>query len=713
MPDSPSPFARVAPGVRTAEPLQAGEFLYVYAGRLESVPGEVQLLVLSPDVSDPAVQSAFERVATDWDRVSDHPGVVTVHARGKTPRPWIAVERVDGYRLSESVQPLAVEDVRSLVSDAAEVLRDAGRVGVHHGALSPDAVWLPTNGGVQVGGWGLERACRIAAGQQPDSPYTPPELAAGDATPDDRTDVYGLGAVAYYALTGQPPDDPAGGAGGTAGIESASGWPPRPSVHNPDVPGQFDAVVRTALARTPRERQDTPYEFKLAVLFGSQGSPERVESANGGATEANSPGTETAKPGEGQEDTRVTAGDRGTPVTDRGDGVGGFPLSRRTALGAIGLGVVGATGWVTRDMLSGDVASGVVPMFQYDAGNTGHARNIRGPRSDPDMAWTVETAGQLIHPIVSEGTVYVGGREGPLAVDAGDGSERWSVDNESVESQLEGFWSPPALADGKVHFVRSEPINNGQVTVRVYAFDAGDGTTLWRSEPINAGNRSFVVPTVADGTVYFSTKDGIHGVDVADGAESWRFEQRLNPGAIQGLDDDRLYFFSEERLHAISRDDRTERWSIDAITGFGLTVTTGSIYYSRVGPEEPAVVALSAASGEQQWTSPINEQSYGPVTVADSTLYTETREGTLYAIDTADGSKRWTKGANQGFGPVATVAGDTVYVSSNDGGIHAFDTADGSERWSRFVEQAPGVPVVVNGTLYVGTGGALYALTES
>jgi len=713
MPDSPSPFARAAPGVRTAEPLQAGEFLHVYAGRLESVPGEVRLVVLSPDVSDPAVASAFNRVATDWDRISDHPGVVTVVARGETPRPWIAVERVDGRRLSESEPPLAVEDTRSLVSTAAEVLRDAGRAGVSHGALSPGAIWLPGSGGVRVGGWGLERACRVAAGQQLDSPYTPPELATGDATPGDRTDVYGLGAVAYYALTGQPPGDPAGKSDGTARAESAGGWPPRPSAHSPDVPGRFDAVVRTALARTPQERQDTPYEFKLAVLFESQGPHERGGSPDSVTADGNPSETETGEPGDGWEDTGTVAGDRETPVTDPGDGVGGFPLSRRAALGAVGLGIVGATGWVTRSMLGGDVTSGVVPMFQYDAGNTGHARGIRGPRSDPDVAWTVETPGQLIQPMVARGTVYVGGREGPLAVDAADGSERWSVGDESAESQLEGFWSPPALADGKAHFVRTDPITNGEVTATVYAFEADDGTELWQSEPINAGDRSFVVPTVADGRLYFSTGAGIHGIDIADGTEDWRFEQRPNPGAIQALDDDRLYFFTDEQLHAIGRDDRTEQWSVDATAGFGLTVTDGSVYYSRVGPEEPAVVALTAASGEQQWTSPIDARGYGPVTVADGTLYTETREGKLYAIDTTDGSERWTKGADQGFGPVATVASDTVYVSSNDGGIHALDTADGSERWSRVVEQAPGVPVVVKDTLYVGTGGALYALTGS
>jgi len=692
MSDEPPSFARAAAGVRAATALHDGEFLQVYTGRLQSGPGTVRFVVLSPAVSDPAVAAAFERVAADWEAISSHRGVVTVHDRGETPRPWIAVESVDGQRLSEHDTPLPVDEARSVAGVVAEALREAGRAGVHHGSLDPDAVWLTGDGGVRVGGWGLERACRVAAGGWPATPYTAPELAAGEATPDDRTDVYGLGAVTYYALTGQPPD----------------GSDARASALNPDVPGEFDAVLAAALARDPRERHATPYEFKLATLFDShgQGRPTEADTGESGDGAPRSGGG--GPTAEAAKRARTDADDAGHDSDEAGGrAVGSYPLTRRAALGTLGLGIVGAAGWVAADQLVGSDSPDGVPMFQYDVGNTGYAPDDRGPQSDAEVAWTTESPQRVLQPIIAGETVFLGGVDRLLAIDATDGSERWSVERE-------GFWSLPAVADGQAHFIRTQRPGGGNVTATVHAFDVGDGAERWESESVTGGAPQPLIPTVTSGTVYFSTPAGIHGVDVADGAKAVRLGDWPDPGLFQAFDDDRLYFTSREGLFALDRGGWTEAWSLPDGYGWGLTVVDGSVYLPRSsgGGDGPAIQAVSASTGEPRWTVTLEERTLGPIAAAEGTLFAGTRDGVLHALDTADGSTAWTRELGQGTGPPAIVAGDTVYASTLEGELFALDVADGSQRWTVSIEDVSGLPAVAGGRLFVSGARKLYAVAE-
>ena len=82
--------------------------------------------------------------------------------------------------------------------------------------------------------------------------YMSPEQAAGESAVDARGDVYGLGAVAFFALTGRPPFQ-----GKTLGqLLAAHCSEPPPSLTDvrPDVPGDLSAVVARCLAKDPANR---------------------------------------------------------------------------------------------------------------------------------------------------------------------------------------------------------------------------------------------------------------------------------------------------------------------------------------------------------------------------------------------------------------------------------------------------------------------------
>ena len=81
--------------------------------------------------------------------------------------------------------------------------------------------------------------------------YMAPEQANG-ASVDPRADIYAMGGLAYFLLTGRPPF-----AGPSAMKVLAAHLyepPAAPSRHCPDVPADLDAVVLRCLAKAPADR---------------------------------------------------------------------------------------------------------------------------------------------------------------------------------------------------------------------------------------------------------------------------------------------------------------------------------------------------------------------------------------------------------------------------------------------------------------------------
>jgi halocyanin-like protein len=328
----PGEFASQAPGVYSAETIDSGEFIHEYRGEIEGVTGEVRLLTLATDVTDEGVHDAFTRVAGQWHNPSTHPNIVSVHDRGTTPRPWLAVADPDGQPL-DVIQPnLSIPDVRAVIEDVAEALRNANLYNTTHLDLTPQNVWVvntDTGRSARVDDWGLERACRVAGGETPLTPYTAPELLDDPTGGTEQTDVYGLGAVAYYALTGQPPVT------GTGNLETAirDGDVMPPSEYA-DVPAGADDVIQTALARRPVDRQPSTYAFRTAIRNALP-----AETAAATAPEPDA-GTQDG------EDTAPTTAQPSGP-DDETDTQDGPSVSRRGLLGfgILGVGTIGGVGY--------------------------------------------------------------------------------------------------------------------------------------------------------------------------------------------------------------------------------------------------------------------------------------------------------------------------------------------------------------------------------
>jgi serine/threonine protein kinase len=188
----------------------------VYRAEHAFLPREVALKVLREDQigQDRAVDRMMREAATLASIT--HGGIPRFFECGMLDdgRPWIAMELVAGVPLQARLSRGAAtaNEVIALVADIAEVLAAAHDRGFTHRDLKPDNIFLVPGDPVfpvRVIDWGIAYqvtgARFTSLNEAIGTPtYMAPEQARGGPT-DGHCDVYGLGVVAYHALTGQPP----------------------------------------------------------------------------------------------------------------------------------------------------------------------------------------------------------------------------------------------------------------------------------------------------------------------------------------------------------------------------------------------------------------------------------------------------------------------------------------------------------------------------
>ena len=226
-----------------------------------------------------------------------HPNLVAVldagvDETGAGPVAWIALELAPGISLAEHVElhgPLPVAEALAVATGVARALEAAHAAGLAHRDISPANIMVDSAGSaplvadrVRVVDFGLADA---AGRPKPDGgPGAPPPTVVGNANfmspeqavgadVDGRGDLYQLGAVLYFTLTGRPPF-PRGSAAETMQAH-VSAPPPVPSVLRRDVPRALDRLVVTAMLKEPVDRFQTAAEMLAAVAAVGVGTAVR------------------------------------------------------------------------------------------------------------------------------------------------------------------------------------------------------------------------------------------------------------------------------------------------------------------------------------------------------------------------------------------------------------------------------------------------------
>lgn len=182
----------------------------VYKARERTLDRYVALKIV-PEArhSDEQFIERFRREARIAARLR-HPRIVSVHEVGMMGKfPYFSMDFIDGTTLRSVVErkrALPQEDAISVVVEICRAVAHAHNKGIIHRDLKPENVMIDMEGDVFVLDFGLARAVEDTSLTQPGivvgTPfYMSPEQLHGEKL-DERSDVYSVGLILYYCLTG-------------------------------------------------------------------------------------------------------------------------------------------------------------------------------------------------------------------------------------------------------------------------------------------------------------------------------------------------------------------------------------------------------------------------------------------------------------------------------------------------------------------------------
>jgi serine/threonine protein kinase len=288
--ETSSSLGDLAPGARLAgyevqEKVGSGGMAAVYRALDLGLGRLVALKVLAPDLAgDDIFRQRFIRESRAAARV-EHPHIVPVFDAGEADGLlFIAMrytERGDLRRLLEEEGTLAPVRAASITAQVASALDAAHAYGLVHRDVKPGNILLgDTNGSeadyVYLSDFGLSKhslngSTLTATGQFFGTlDYVAPEQIQGQQV-DGRADQYALACTVVEMLAGAPPFK----RDKTVELMWAQLEAPPPwlSERRPDLPLAVDAVIRTALAKSPRDRFATCGEFAVALRSACEGKP--------------------------------------------------------------------------------------------------------------------------------------------------------------------------------------------------------------------------------------------------------------------------------------------------------------------------------------------------------------------------------------------------------------------------------------------------------
>ena len=275
--------------------IAVGGMATVYLAHDESLDRNVALKVLTlPDSgSDLAPRMLREaRIVAQL----EHPGIVPIHDVGTLPdgRVFYTMKFVQGQTLDQQVASQSnLNDRLRLFLRICDAVAFAHSRGVLHRDLKPSNIMVGAFGEALVMDWGV--AANVRERGEVGTPalitpglsavpitqdgvvigtpgYMSPEQAAG--TPhvvDHRSDIYGLGALLYFMLTGHPPIPDQAVA--VAIDRAIRGEFDSPRALNSDVPRRLEAVCLKALALKPEDRYNSADALSRDIGLYLDGEP--------------------------------------------------------------------------------------------------------------------------------------------------------------------------------------------------------------------------------------------------------------------------------------------------------------------------------------------------------------------------------------------------------------------------------------------------------
>lgn len=223
-----------------------------------------------------------------------HPNTIAIYDYGITDDGtfYYVMEYLPGITLEQLVSrdgPMDAPRSIHVLRQVAGALHEAHRAGLTHRDIKPGNVMLGERGGIpdvaKLLDFGLvtvhdakasastEGTGSITqAGMLLGTPaYMSPEQCEGDQTPGPASDVYSLGALGYFLVTGRSPFE--GRAPLQMMLAHLNDAPPSVRAVRPELPAALDAVLQRCLAKRPSERYESARALEHALAHALANTP--------------------------------------------------------------------------------------------------------------------------------------------------------------------------------------------------------------------------------------------------------------------------------------------------------------------------------------------------------------------------------------------------------------------------------------------------------
>jgi serine/threonine protein kinase len=248
----------------------------VYKARHALLRRPTAIKILNPKTLSDTAVARFEREVQLTSGLT-HPNTVAIYDFGRTPEGvfYYAMEYLEGVNLDQLVKghgPLPEARATYVLRQVCASLAEAHAAGLVHRDVKPANVFLTFRGGqydfVKVLDFGLAKL----AGEEREGNLTSTDIVAG--TPlyvspeaitqperlDARADVYGIGAVGYFLLTGTPVFT--GSSATDICLQHVRTTPQPPSVRTGQtVSPALEAILLRCLAKNPTQRPSDAAEL--------------------------------------------------------------------------------------------------------------------------------------------------------------------------------------------------------------------------------------------------------------------------------------------------------------------------------------------------------------------------------------------------------------------------------------------------------------------
>jgi TolB-like protein/Tfp pilus assembly protein PilF len=241
----------------------------VFRARQKSLNRTVALKVIS--LGQWASKAHLKRFRREAEAAAglDHPSIVPIYEVGEGDGScYFSMKFVEGGKLDEVTrrQPMPIRRAAELIAKVARTVHYAHEHGILHRDIKPGNILLDANGEPHLTDFGLARLVESESSVThtldvlgTPSYMAPEQAVANNAAIGSVTDVYGLGAVLYQLLTGQPPF--AGGATYETIKLLLDTEPRQPRLLNPKIDRDLSTICLKCLEKDPKRRYSSALDL--------------------------------------------------------------------------------------------------------------------------------------------------------------------------------------------------------------------------------------------------------------------------------------------------------------------------------------------------------------------------------------------------------------------------------------------------------------------